>query len=266
MLSKNTKTNQVISAPLPPMPPSKNTKTNETKFEINIKKITGKTKKNDAVNSIINIREVDLHGESRQCVCGTWCTSKINIYQVLNKPNSAIMIGNACRDKYLKKKKRRVCKNINRNLLKKVVNEGEKNINLDLHQINSWDFLVKLGEQLDISPMDITKDMAIIEKTLNEQDCIIEARLREHFNICRLKQSKFYRKQERFENRTFIDHQILIAKHYNLTEEFNKGYFKLWIKNKKLNNKYETEYEFEFKIKKFKNKEISRRIYKILTK
>ena len=83
---------------------------------------------------------------------------------VLNKPNSAIMIGNACHDKYLKKKKRRVCKNINRNLLKKVVNEGEKNINLDLHQINSLDFLVKLGEQLDISPMDITKDMAIIER------------------------------------------------------------------------------------------------------
>ena len=228
---------------------SKNTKTNETKFEINIKKVTGKTNKNDALNSIINIREIDLHGEPRQCVCGTWCTSKINIYQVLNKPKSAIMIGHGCRNKYLKKKKRHVCKNINRDLLKKVINEGEKNINLDLHQINSWDFLVNLGDQLKMSRLDITKDMALIEKTLNEQGCIIEPRLQQHFNICKLKQSKFYRKQERFENRTFKEHQILIAKHYNLIEEFNKEYFTLWIKNKKLDNNMIPIYDFDYSIK-----------------
>ena len=248
--------------------PSKKNKS-ETNFEKNIKEITGTTNKNDAINSIINIREIELHGESKQCVCGTWCTSKINIYQVLNKPNSAIKIGNACRNKYLKKKKRKVCKNINRTLLEEVINKGEKNIDLDLHQINSWDFLVKLGEQLDMSPLDITKDMALIEKTLNEQGCIIEARLRKHFNICRLKQSKFYRKQERFENRTFKEHQILIAKHYNLIEEFNKKYFILWIKNKKLNNKYEPEYDFEYTIRLpplDANQEIIHRIHKNFAK
>ena len=93
---------------------SKKPKTNETNFEKNITEVTGKTNKNDAINSIISIREVELHGVPMQCVCGTWCTSKIYFYQVLSKPNSAIKIGNACRNKYLKKKKRKVCKNINK--------------------------------------------------------------------------------------------------------------------------------------------------------
>ena len=241
---------------------SKKPKTNETNFEKNITEVTGKTNKNDAINSIISIREVELHGVPMQCVCGTWCTSKIYFYQVLSKPNSAIKIGNACRNKYLKKKKRKVCKNINKKLLERVINEGEKNIDLKDHQRNTWLFLVRLGKDLDIPLIDLTKQMQTMEEEMIEQGCNIPHYIQKKFEICKLKRIKIYRKRKRFKGRTFRDHQILIAKHYNLTEEFDLGYFTLWIKNKKLDKNFETDYEFNYTIKNSASEKLKLRIHK----
>jgi len=221
-----------------------------TKFEENIKKITGKNTTKDAVNSIINIREKDLYGVPMQCVCGTWCTSKIYLYQVLSKPESALMIGDACRKNYLEKKKRPVCKNVNNTLLKKIINIGEKDIDLELHRIQTWALLVGLGKELNLPPVDLTKEMDTIERTLIEQGCDITPALQRIIDICKFKRTKFYRKQERFKYRTFKEHQILIATQKDLAEEFDLGYFTLWVKTKKLDKNYETDYEYEYKINK----------------
>jgi len=51
----------MLSAPNKP-------KTKETKFEKNIIEVTGKANKNDAINSIISIQELDLDGLPMQYV------------------------------------------------------------------------------------------------------------------------------------------------------------------------------------------------------
>ena len=178
-----------------------------------------------------------------QCVCGTWCTSKIYLYQVLSKPESALMIGDACRKKYLEKKKRHVCKNVNKKLLIKVINKGEKDIDLELHQINTWLWLVSLGQELNLPPVDLTKEMDTIERTLIEQGCDITPALQRIIDICKFKRTKFYQKGERFENRTFKEHQILIAKHADLANEFALGYFTLWIEQATLDRNYTSTYK-----------------------
>jgi len=221
-----------------------------TKFEDNVKEITGMKNTKDAINSIIYISYEDLKGRNEQCVCGTWCTSKIYLYQVLSKPESALMIGDACRKKYLHKKKRHICKNVNNTLLKNIINIGEKDIDLELHQIQTWALLVGLGRTLNMDPIKLTENMETIQTNLNEQGCKIPSRLLSQFDICKFKKSQFYRKQDRFKHRTFEEHQKLIATQKDLAEEFDLGYFTLWVKTKNLDKNYETDYKYEYKINK----------------